>query len=36
MPIPDHKPLRLGTLTTILRMVSDHKQVMRDDLLRGL
>jgi predicted RNA binding protein YcfA (HicA-like mRNA interferase family) len=36
MPVPNHKPLKLGTLTTILRMISDHKQISRDDLLRGL
>lgn len=36
LPIPDHKPLRLGTLIAILRMVSEHKGVSRDDVLRGL
>jgi predicted RNA binding protein YcfA (HicA-like mRNA interferase family) len=36
MPIPAHKPLRLGTLATILRMIAEHKQVSREDLLKNL
>ncbi len=36
LPIPAHKPLRTGTLSALLRMVSDHKQVSRDQVLRGL
>ena len=36
LPIPAHKPLRTGTLAAILRMVADHKQVKREDILRGL
>jgi predicted RNA binding protein YcfA (HicA-like mRNA interferase family) len=36
LPIPAHKPLRLGTLAAILRMVSEHKQATRDDVLRDL
>jgi predicted RNA binding protein YcfA (HicA-like mRNA interferase family) len=33
LPIPAHKPLRTGTLSAILRMVSDHKQVPRNQVL---
>jgi predicted RNA binding protein YcfA (HicA-like mRNA interferase family) len=36
LPIPAHKPLRLGTLAAILRMVAEHKGVTRDDVLRDL
>ncbi|WP_263376634.1 type II toxin-antitoxin system HicA family toxin [Granulicella aggregans] len=36
IPIPAHKPLRTGTLNAILRMVSDHKKVSREDVLRGI
>ena len=36
LPIPAHKPLRTGTLAAIIRMVSEHKSVSRDDILRGL
>ncbi len=34
--IPNHDPLRLGTLNAILRAVADHKGVSRDDLLATL
>jgi predicted RNA binding protein YcfA (HicA-like mRNA interferase family) len=34
--VPDHKQLRVGTLSAILRAVSSHKRIARDDLLRGL
>ena len=36
LPIPAHKPLRTGTLAAIVRMVSEHKQISRDDVLRDL
>jgi predicted RNA binding protein YcfA (HicA-like mRNA interferase family) len=36
LPIPAHKPLRTGTLTAILRMVCEHKQATRTDVLRDL
>jgi predicted RNA binding protein YcfA (HicA-like mRNA interferase family) len=36
LPIPAHKPLRLGTLAAILRMVADHQGVTRDEVLRDL
>ncbi len=36
LPIPAHKPLKTGTLSAIIRMVADHKQVSRTDLLEGL
>jgi predicted RNA binding protein YcfA (HicA-like mRNA interferase family) len=32
--VPDHKRLRVGTLSAILRAVSAHKRVTREDLLR--
>jgi predicted RNA binding protein YcfA (HicA-like mRNA interferase family) len=32
--VPDHKPLRLGTLSAILRLVATHKGARREDLLR--
>jgi len=31
--IPDHKPLRVGTLQAILREVADGKGVRREDIL---
>ena len=31
--VPQHKPLRLGTLHAILRSVSDHKSVPIDAIL---
>jgi predicted RNA binding protein YcfA (HicA-like mRNA interferase family) len=36
LPIPAHKPMRIGTLTAILRMVSEHKRASRSEILRGL
>jgi predicted RNA binding protein YcfA (HicA-like mRNA interferase family) len=36
IPVPDHRTLRLGTLNSILRMVSLHKGVKRDDILAKL
>jgi predicted RNA binding protein YcfA (HicA-like mRNA interferase family) len=34
--IPDHNPVRLGTLNSILRLVARHKGVERDEILRSL
>ncbi len=34
--IPDHHPLRLGTLSPILRAVAQHKGVARDAIIAGL
>jgi predicted RNA binding protein YcfA (HicA-like mRNA interferase family) len=36
LPIPAHKPMRTGTLAAILPMVADHKNVSREEVLRGL
>ena len=36
IPVPDHSPIRVGTLNNILRLVADHKRVDREDLLRSL
>jgi len=33
LPVPDHKSLRVGTLNAILRLVSSHKGISREDLL---
>lgn len=34
--VPDHNPIRIGTLNSILRQVAAHKGVPREDLLRSL
>jgi predicted RNA binding protein YcfA (HicA-like mRNA interferase family) len=34
--IPDHHPLRLGTLISILRAVARHKSVTRDAIVASL
>ncbi len=34
--VPEHKNLRIGTLNSILRMVSAHKDVSREDILDTL
>jgi predicted RNA binding protein YcfA (HicA-like mRNA interferase family) len=34
--VPDHSSLRIGTLNGILRAVSLHKGVTREELLRSL
>ena len=36
IPVPDHNPIRIGTLNTILRLISRHKGVERDEILRSL
>jgi hypothetical protein len=34
--IPDHNPLRLGTLISILRTVAQHKGVTRNTIIASL
>ncbi len=34
--IPDHNPLRLGTLNSVLRAVARHKGVHRDAIIEAL
>ncbi len=34
--IPDHDPLRLGTLNAILKDVAEHLGIARDELLSSL
>jgi hypothetical protein len=34
--IPDHKPLRIGTLAGILADVAQHQGLTRDELIRLL
>lgn len=36
LAIPDHRPLRVGTLNAILRAVSNHKSITRNEILRFL
>jgi predicted RNA binding protein YcfA (HicA-like mRNA interferase family) len=36
LPIPAHKALKVGTLNAILRLVSEHKGVSRDILMRSI
>ena len=36
LAIPDHKPLRIGTLNAILRQVAAAKGVAREDILATL
>jgi predicted RNA binding protein YcfA (HicA-like mRNA interferase family) len=36
LSVPDHKPLRIGTLNAILRQVAAVKGVTREDLLATL
>ncbi|MBI3359359.1 MAG: type II toxin-antitoxin system HicA family toxin [Nitrospirae bacterium] len=36
IPVPDHNPIRIGTITNILRLVSLHKGVQREDILKSL
>ncbi len=33
IPVPDHSPLRVGTLNAILRLVAAHKQASREEIL---
>ena len=34
--IPAHNPIKIGTLSKILSQVAVHKQVLREEILRGL
>ena len=34
--VPDHNPLRIGTLNAILRSVADAKNLTRNDILASL
>jgi predicted RNA binding protein YcfA (HicA-like mRNA interferase family) len=34
IPVPNHSPIRVGTLNSILRMVSRHKNVEKEDILK--
>lgn len=36
MSVPDHKPLRIGTLSALLRQVAAAKGVPREDILATL
>lgn len=36
LTIPNHDPLRTGTLAAILSEIAHHHQITRDDLLRRL
>ena len=33
LPVPDHNPVRIGTLNSILRLVATHKGVDKQDIL---
>jgi predicted RNA binding protein YcfA (HicA-like mRNA interferase family) len=35
IPIPDHNPVRIGTLNSILRLVASHKRVEKQDVLNS-
>jgi predicted RNA binding protein YcfA (HicA-like mRNA interferase family) len=34
--IPEHRPLRVGTLNAILSAVASHKGVTKEDVLKGV
>ena len=34
--VPAHNPLRIGTLNSILAAVAAHKNVSKDEVLKGL
>ena len=34
--IPAHTPMKIGTFSKILSQIAAHKQVTREDILRGL
>ena len=36
IPVPNHAALRIGTLNSILRLVSGHKGVSKEDILDSL
>ncbi len=33
IPVPNHSPIRVGTLNSILRLVSRHKNVEKEEIL---
>ncbi len=36
LPVPDHKPIRVGTLSSILRLIARHKGVERENILKTI
>jgi predicted RNA binding protein YcfA (HicA-like mRNA interferase family) len=36
IPIPAHKELRIGTLNAIIRLVANHKEVSREEILKSI
>lgn len=34
--VPDHSPIRIGTLTAILKDIADHLEIDRDEILKLL
>jgi predicted RNA binding protein YcfA (HicA-like mRNA interferase family) len=34
--VPDHDPLRIGTLAAVLASVAEHFEITRDELIRRL
>ena len=34
--VPDHSPLRVGTLNAILAAIAAHKGVSKEEILRGI
>jgi hypothetical protein len=36
LSIPNHKPFKAGTLTTLLRLAAEHKRVSKEDMLKTL
>ena len=36
IPVPDHNPIRVGTLNSILRLVATHKRVDKQAVLDSL
>ena len=34
--VPEHNPLRVGTLNSILAAVAGHKNVSKEEILRGI
>jgi len=36
LSVPSHKPLKTGTLNTLLRLAADHKRVSKQDILKTL
>jgi hypothetical protein len=35
IPVPDHHSLRIGMLNKILRLVADHKGVIREEIIES-